>query len=86
LVPQKEISGTAHYPEGAARLREAAKLATRLVLKLGSPRARFAAQNVHRATGAALWTVWLLGWGLLAALAAVVAASFPGLNFLKAAL
>lgn len=80
-----EAAAGAYCPVGFARLRESATLANQLVFKLGSARSRFAApESAAMRDGArvALWAVWLLGWVLLAAVAAVVAAAFPGLRFL----
>lgn len=78
----------AYHPGGLARIGEAMALALRLVFKLGAPQARFAApeaDGARRTARVALWMAWLLSWALLAACAAVLAASFPGLGFLKAA-
>jgi hypothetical protein len=83
-----QIPEGTYCPLGTGRAREAVRFANGLVLKLGTRRARFAAPVSapwHTGMGMALWIAWLLGWTLLAALAAVLATSFPGLEFLKAA-
>lgn len=83
-----QCAAGSYCPIGSWRVREALKLATGLVLKLGSPRARFATPASYTwaaAAGVGLRCIWALGWLLLGALAGVVAATFPGLEFLKAA-
>jgi uncharacterized protein YjbI with pentapeptide repeats len=70
---------------GRRRLGEACGFATGLVLKLGARRQRLAGPASHRLRTAAdltLRAVWLLGWVMIALVAAVVAASFPGLKAL----
>lgn len=68
---------------GVGRVGQAIGFATRLVLKFGAPGLRMVAPGTPAgttATNLALLGVWLLGWGLIAVVAAVVASAFPGLR------
>jgi hypothetical protein len=70
-------------PVGLGRVERAIGFATRLVLKFGSPRLRMVAPETPAGlvlANSALLFVWLLGWGLMAVVAAVIASSFPGLR------
>lgn len=79
-ITADEVPRNARWPSGLARLRAAAGFASALVLKLGARRARLSAPKATFV----LWTLWVISWGLLAGVAAVLAASFPGLRQLTA--
>lgn len=66
-----------------ARLGQAIGFATRLVFKWGPSRLRMIAPETPAGSvlaNSVLLLVWLLSWSMLAVVAAVVAASFPGLR------
>jgi hypothetical protein len=74
------------YASWLARAGEAVSLATALVLKVGSPGSRCvapASRTALHALTVLLGATALLSWVALGALAAVIAAGFPGLAFLK---
>ena len=82
-VKMAELPEGSSFPIGVSRVQRAIGFATRLVLKYGSPRLRMTAPETPAGLvlmNLALLFVWLLGWGMIAAMAAVIASSFPGLH------